>query len=107
MPGLPRFVVPSRKAVGEISAEAMKSPVAQALAEKIAEEARRIAIEEGHPELADAVKVTGVRPKGRGQIQVVIDHENAAAVEYGDNNTEKARILGRAAGVKLFPDVEG
>lgn len=101
-----RFIPPTRKQIGEISALAMEQPVVQAFAEKIAEEARRIANETGHPDLADVVNVTSVRPKGRGQIQVTIDSDGAAAAEWGDNETEKARILGRAAGIQLFPDVD-
>lgn len=107
MPMIPRVILPSHKDVGEISQLAMESGVAQALAEKIAEEAKRVAVESGHPELADAVTVTEARPKGRGQIAVVIDHPDATAAEFGDTGVEAARILGKAAGVPLWPDVSG
>lgn len=107
MSPIPRFIPSTHKEIAEISQLAMQSEVAQKLAKRIAEDARRIANESGHPELADAVTVTSARPKGRGQIQIIIDDGGAAAVEWGDNETEKARILGRAAGVQLFPDSGG
>lgn len=106
MASLVRFVAPSYEKVGEISLMAMESPAVQAFAEKIADEARRIAVEEGYPDLADAVTVTSARPKGRGQVAIVIDDDAATGVEFGDTDTERARILGRAAGVPLWPDIE-
>lgn len=107
LPSIPRVLTPSHKEMAEISQLAMESGAAQALAAKVAEEAKRIAIESGHPDLADAVTVTSARPRGRGQIQVVIDHPDATATEFGDTGTEAARILGKAAGVQLWPDVTG
>lgn len=102
-----RFVAGTHKEIGEISLLAMESGAAQHLAEQIAQEAHRIANETGHPDLADAVTVTSARPKGRGQIQVAIDHPDATAAEFGDTGTEAARILGKAAGVPVWPDVTG
>lgn len=102
-----RFISGTRQQIGEISQLAMEMAGPQRLAEQIAEEAKRIANETGHPDLADAVTVTSARPKGRGQIQVIIDHPDATAAEFGDTGTEAARILGKAAGVPVWPDVSG
>lgn len=47
---------------------------------------------------------SGVRPKGRPYARVIADYEGASAVEFGDTNKVRRRILGRAAGVTIFND---
>lgn len=102
-PSIPRFVGATKEQVWEISVQATNDPIFARTAEGIASRAREIARKEGHPELADVTVVQSVRPKGRGQYQVVIDHEDAESHEYGDENVSRSRILGRAAGVEIWP----
>lgn len=54
---------------------------------------------------ADLRVVDGVRPKGRPYSRVEIDSDNSDAFEFGDSQTARYRILGGAAGVKLWPDL--
>lgn len=103
-PLIPRYV-PSREGVADASVEAMAEAAAQAVAERIAEEARRLATEQKLPDLAASIRVvTKTRPKGRGQIMVVADHEDAAKLEFGDSATARYRILGQAAAAAGRPE---
>ena len=96
-------VVLSHEAIAAVSFDAMQSQQAQDVARGIMERARQLASQSKHPHLADSLRIeTDQRPKGRGEIKVVMDHEDAAAVEFGDSKTERQRILGRAAGVPLW-----
>ncbi len=44
----------------------------------------------------------GVRPKGRPFSRVVADHQDATAIEWGDTNVKRRRILGEAANTQVF-----
>ncbi|BAU83340.1 phage protein [Streptomyces laurentii] len=82
--------------------EVMRSqPVRAALrkqADEIAPRARALARAEIGDEFADSITVAEeTRPKGRPTAKVVADRVDAQAHEYGDTDTERRRILGRAA----------
>lgn len=96
--------VPSREGVGEASVIAAAADDAiQHAAAAILAKAQSLA--EGDPALADFAASlhieTGARPKGRGFARVIADSADAAALEWGDSVTERRRILGQAAGVKI------
>jgi hypothetical protein len=99
--------IPSYKGIGETSVIAAAADDAiQHAAHAILSEAQRLAEDAGDTEYAAALHIdTGARPKGRGYARVVADAPDAAALEWGDNATERLRILGRAAGIQIFPDV--
>lgn len=77
-------------------------------AEQIATEARRIAASEIDTDFARQIVVSEeIRPSGRPTAKVLATREDAERYEYGDDNTARRRVLGRAAGVTpptLFPD---
>lgn len=101
--------LPSYGGVGEVSqiaAEASDDVIAE-VAQKVLEEAIRLARDAGLDDYASSLRVdTGARPKGRGFRRVIADDDNATAVEHGDSDNDRLRILGRASGVNVFPDAE-
>lgn len=80
----------------------------KARAEEIAGAARSMAASEIDDGFASEIEVSEeVRPSGRPTAKVVAKRADAADHEWGSSNTERRRILGRAAGVQpqtLFPD---
>lgn len=98
--------IPSFKGIGETSVIAAEADDAiQEAARKILDEAKRLA--EGDDDLtafAESLHIdTGARPKGRGYARVVADSDDAEAVEWGDREIVRRRILGQAAGIQIFP----
>lgn len=64
---------------------------------RIAPRARSLARSEGLDSAARSVHVKeGTRPKGRPYSYVIMDHEDGEKHEFGDTNTARRRILGRA-----------
>jgi hypothetical protein len=98
--------VPSFKGIGETSVIAAAADDAiQEAAHKILSEAVRLAEEAHEDDFAASLHVdTGARPKGRGYARVVADSPDAESVEWGDSNKDRRRILGQAAGIKIYPD---
>lgn len=99
--------IPSRGGIGEVSVIAAAADDAiQHAAHKILAEAQRLAEDAGLTEYAAALHIdTGARPKGRGYARVVAATPEAEAHEYGNSQTDRLRILGRAAGIQIYPDV--
>lgn len=99
--------IPSRSGIGEVSVIAAAADDAiQAAAQKILAEAQRLAEADGMTAYAAELRIdTGARPKGRGYARVVADSADAAKLEWGDSENERLRILGRAANIRIFPDV--
>lgn len=79
----------------------------QDLAEhQVLPKAASLAASAGLPEYAADLRVeVGVRPKGRPYARVIADRDDAEKYEHGDTKTARLRILGRAAGVQIWPDV--
>ena len=70
----------------------------RAQAEEIVPRAKALAREEIGEEFADSIAVSEeVRPRGRPTAKVIADREDAADHEYGSSNTDRRRVLGRAA----------
>lgn len=98
--------VPNRRGIGESSVEAAVDPIMEKAAQQIMDRAKQIAQSEGMAAYADALRVDeGTRPKGRGYRRVIADTGDATALEHGDTGKARLRILGRAAGIQIFPDV--
>ncbi|MEV0526636.1 hypothetical protein AB0I66_24645 [Streptomyces sp. NPDC050439] len=80
----------------------------KAKAEEIAGRARTMAASEIDDGFASEIEVSEeTRPSGRPTAKVVANRADAADHEWGSTNTERRRILGRAAGVEpqtIFPD---
>lgn len=71
-------------------------------AEKRLAVARQLAEADGMSQFASSLRVEdGTRPKGRPYSQVVADDPQGEAVEFGDTDTERRRILGRAGNVQI------
>lgn len=75
-------------------------------AEIVATKARAIARGEDAPAFADSIRVDdGTRKGGRPYARVIGDHPDRdrypEALEYGDEHTDRLRILGRAANVEI------
>lgn len=97
--------IPSEKGLGEISALATGEPEFQVLAKAILAKAQQLAKDAGLDDYEANLRIEqGVRPKGRGYVRVIADDPTATAVEYGDDDMERLRILGQASGVTIFPD---
>jgi hypothetical protein len=77
-------------------------------AEEIAKRARTIAAAEIDDGFAGEIRVTDeTRPSGRPVAKVEATRQDAAAHEWGSTNTQRRRVLGRAAAVQpqtIFPD---
>ncbi|MGV4890411.1 hypothetical protein ACSR0Z_28105 [Streptomyces viridosporus] len=77
-------------------------------AEEIASRARSIAASEIDDGFASEIQVSEeIRPSGRPTAKVEATRADAADHEWGSSNTDRRRVLGRAAGVQpqtLFPD---
>lgn len=100
--------IPSFSGIGEASVIAAAADDAiQHAAHAILAEAQRLAAEDDElAAFSASLRVdTGARPKGRGYARVVADTPDATALEWGDNSTARLRILGRAAGIQIFPDI--
>lgn len=80
----------------------------KAKAEEIAARARTTAASEIDDNFASEIRVSEeIRPSGRPTAKVIADREDAADHEWGTTNTQRRRVLGRAAGVEpqtIFPD---
>ncbi|WP_431980009.1 hypothetical protein [Streptomyces qinglanensis] len=91
---------PDPAGIGEVMRSA---PVRRALrqaADVVEPRAKSLARAEVSDEFADAIRVEeDTRPKGRPTARVIADRDDAEAVEWGDTNQERRRILGRAANV--------
>lgn len=73
--------------------------------EQVLARATSLAAQAGLTELAASLRVEdGVRPGGRPYSRVIADHDDAERYEHGDSKTQRYRILGRAAGVRIWPD---
>lgn len=67
-------------------------------AEEIVPRAKQIARTEIGDDFADSITVSEeIRPRGRPTAKVIADREDAEAHEYGTSNTDRRRVLGRAA----------
>jgi hypothetical protein len=77
-------------------------------AEEIAARAKTIAASEIDDGFASEIRVKDeTRPSGRPVAKVEATRADAAAHEWGSTNTQRRRVLGRAAGVQpetIFPD---
>lgn len=97
---IPRFRPPTFAEGSEITKLAVEHPVFQAAAQAVFERAKQIASDEGATEFAAALRlVTQQRPGGRWEMEIIADTKAGEAVEFGDTNTTRRRILGRAGGV--------
>lgn len=82
--------------------EAITAALHAVAAEQVLPKAKQLADAAGLTHYSDALRVEdGTRPKGRTFSRVIADDESATAVEYGDTDTERRRILGQAANVQL------
>lgn len=69
-------------------------------ADAIAAEAKSIARSEIDTDFANQIRVSEeIRPGGRPTAKVEATRADAERYEYGDTNTARRRVLGRAAGV--------
>lgn len=95
--------VPDYDGLKELLADpAIVAALHEVAAQQILPAAKALAQQAKLPEYAASLRVEdGVRPKGRSYSRVIADDPNATAVEYGDNDTERRRILGRAANVQV------
>lgn len=77
-------------------------------AEEIAARARTIAASEIDDGFASEIQVKDeTRPSGRAVAKVEATRSDAAEHEWGSTNTQRRRVLGRAAAVQpetIFPD---
>lgn len=77
-------------------------------AEEIAGQAKTIAASEIDDAFASEIHVSDeTRPSGRPVSKVEATRSDAADHEWGSTNTQRRRVLGRAAGVQpqtIFPD---
>jgi len=80
----------------------------KAKAEEIAGRARSMAASEIDDGFASEIEVSEeIRPSGRPTAKVLASRSDSADHEWGSTNTQRRRILGRAAGVEpqtLFRD---
>lgn len=77
----------------------------RAEADRIAPVARSIARSEISDEFAESIEVVEeVRPQGRPTAKVLADRADAEAHEHGDSNTQRRRVLGRAAHTRVEPN---
>lgn len=80
----------------------------KAKAEEIAARARTTAAAEIDDGFASEIRVSEeIRPSGRPTAKVLADRADAADREWGSTNTERRRVLGRAAALEpqtIFPD---
>lgn len=84
----------------------VKDALHKIAADQVLPKAEHLATEAGLTNFAAALVVEdGVRPKGRPYSRVVADRDDAAKYEFGDDNTARYRILGRASGVRIWPDI--
>ncbi|MEF9903674.1 hypothetical protein [Streptomyces sp. P9-A2] len=73
----------------------------KAKAEEIAARARSIASSEIDDGFASEIRVSEeIRPSGRPTAKVIADRQDAADHEWGSSNTDRRRVLGRAAAVQ-------
>ena len=74
-------------------------------ADRIAPLARSIARSEISEEFAGSIEVVEeIRPQGRPTAKVIADRADAEAHEHGDSNTQRRRVLGRAAHTRVEPN---
>lgn len=98
--------LPDYHGVGEVSVLAAAADDAiQAAAKAVLEKAQSLAsADDEMVAFGASLHIdTGARPKGRGYARVIADADNAEALEWGDNDTARRRILGQAAGIQIFP----
>ncbi len=70
------------------------------VADAIEPRAKSLARAEVSEEFAEAIYVEEeTRPRGRPTARVIADRDDGEAVEFGDTNQDRRRILGRAAQV--------
>ncbi|GAA3727345.1 hypothetical protein [Streptomyces tremellae] len=95
--------IPDVRSVRQIMQSAEVRDGLKARAEAIAPVARRLAAEEVDDNFAEEIRVeSGTRPKGRPYARVTAARSDAEANEWGDTNTIRRRILGRAAGTDIY-----
>lgn len=100
-----KYRAPLYSELAEVAKIAMGTDEAQKVAQAVFEKAQSIAREEGEEQFADSLQlVAGERPKGRPYIRITADDPEAERKEFGDTNQARLRILGRAAGITIFPD---
>ncbi|MEL3944875.1 hypothetical protein [Streptomyces sp. LNU-CPARS28] len=91
---------PDARGIGEVMRGPQVRGALRQVADAIEPRARTLARAEVSGEFADAIYVEeDTRPRGRPTARVIADREDAEAVEFGDTNLERRRILGRAAQV--------
>jgi hypothetical protein len=94
-----RYVPPSYREGTKILQRPQVRKALRARAEQIAPRANALARAAKLDEAAASIEVrNGIRPKGRPYSYVVMDHPDGEKNEFGDTNTARRRILGRAAG---------
>lgn len=94
--------VPDYQGIGDVMRTDEVRNALHQVAAQIAPQARAIAEGEHLDVFADAITVEdGTRPKGRSFSRVTADDPDAEAHEFGDTNTQRRRVLGRAAGVAV------
>lgn len=102
-----RYQRPLYSELAEVAKIAMESEVAEKVTEAIYDNAKSIAQQEGETQFAENLKIeAGERPKGRPFRRVIADDSEGERKEFGDTNQARLRILGRAAGVIIFPDTK-
>lgn len=96
-----RFI-PNRQGVGQVMRSAEVSRALRKRADRIADEARRIARAEAYDTGAyhDSIHVVEDTSGDRARARVVADDPKASFIEYGTETVSKVRTLGRAADVK-------
>lgn len=100
---------PDRAGIGEVMRSAQVRAALRQVAAAIEPRAKSLARAEVGSEFADAIRVEeATRPRGRPTARVIADREDGEAVEFGDTNQERRRILGRAAAVgPILPERGG
>jgi len=95
--------VPDYDGLKEMLADpAIVAALHEVAAQQILPAAKALALAAKMPEYAASLRVEdGVRPKGRTYSRVIADDQSATAVEFGDNATQRRRILGTAANVQV------
>ena len=99
---MPFKYVPDPGFFAEINKDPELHAALHAVAEEILPKAVALATAAGETVFAESLRVEdGIRPKGRAYSRVIADFDGATAVEHGDNNVERRRILGQAANTQV------
>lgn len=89
---------PDPRGIGKVMRSRKVRRALRTVADQVEPRAKALARAEVSDDFADAIYVEeDTRPKGRPTARVIADREDAEAIEFGDTNRERRRILGRAA----------